>query len=313
MKDRAVYILIGIDLESNVSFSIDSFSFSISKITIDIEKQVGSISTDEKVYLSIEGVTSLEDFLDKAQAVKNLLSLALGKRIIFNKQLYYQKDEIEFVSREMAAPINEGPQIIPDARIGKYLQQVYAKYSTFSKEDRDQFFTCTDYLNQTKNGFIEDRVLHTAIAWESFADYLKQSSILPPNLLELRLLLKESIGDWRNSNPNNDPKGELGSRILAAVDREKLMDKLINLASHFNLDYNLLGIDFYKLKELRDLVAHTGRISITGAEAYHIMNPAIRGLQIILLTWLDYSGLVYSSRNGWKTTVPIKNSQLKTD
>jgi len=280
---------------------------------MDIEKEVGSINNDEKTYLSIEGESSQEDFLEMAQNIKNLLSLAVGKRIIFNKQLYYDKADIELISREMTSSINEGQQIVPNFNIDQFFMQVFKKYSAFSKEDKDQFFISTDYLNQTKNGFIEDRVLHTAIAWESLADHLIINSDLPKHLLELRLLLKSSIRSWREKNPGYDTNGELGSRILAAIDREKLIDKLTKLAFQFKLNYRLLELDFYKLKELRDLVAHSGRINIIGSKAYGIMEPAIRGMQIILLSWVGYSGLIHSHNDRWNTLESINNFYIKTD
>jgi hypothetical protein len=307
MKERAIFILTGIDEKTELSFMIDTFSIRITKITRDIEEIVGSLEIDEKTYLLVEGKSDQEGLLEIAQNIKNLLSLAVGRRIIFNKQLYYDDDSsIEFVSREMAAPINEGQEIIPNFNIGVYLQQVYHNYSKFSKEDKDQLFVCTEYLNQTKNGFVEDRILHTAIAWESLADYLKVSSELPAHLAELRSLLKTTIGAWRTENTQYDSNGELGSRILAAIDREKLLGKLIKLASKFNLDNDLIGINFLKLKELRDSVAHSGRMGITGTDAYYVMEPAIKGLQIILLTWLGYRGLIFFHREGWTTREPIE-------
>lgn len=313
MKDKAIFILSGFDLETEIRFTIGAFSYKIAKLTGDIEEFVGLTDSNEKTYLSIEGASSKEDFLEMAQNTKNLLSLAVGKRIIFNKQFYYDNTNLEPISREMSASINEGQPIIPNSKIDKYLKQVLNKYSSFSKEDKDQFFVCTDYLNQTKSGFIEDRVLHTAIAWESLAEYLKVKSELPTHLLELRSQIKTTLSEWRIKNPSNDPNGDLGSRILGAIDREKLLDKLFNLANQFNLNYSLLSLDFYKLKELRDSGAHSGRISITGSETYGIMEPAIRGLQIILLTWIGYSGLIDSHRDGWKTVESINNFYEKTD
>lgn len=307
MKERAIFILSGIDENTEISFTIDTFSISITKITKDIEEIIGSLDLNAKTYLLIEGSSNKEDFLQMAQSIVNLLSLAVGRRIIFNRQLYFEDKNIESVYREMAAPINEGLEIIPNFNIKAYLQQSYFRYSTFSKEDKDQFFVCTDYLNQTKNGFVEDRILHTAIAWESLADYLKVSSELPAQLSELRSLIKTSIKDWRIKNPDYDLNGELGSRILAAIDREKFLGKLLNLSSQFKLNHDLLGINFLKLKELRDSVAHSGRFGITGSDAYFIMEPAIRGLQIILLTWLGYKSLILYHRDGWVTREPIDN------
>jgi hypothetical protein len=304
MKDKAIFVFSNLELESEIRFLFGAHTFKITKSVTDAEGLVG-LDKNETVFLSIEGLLNKEDFLEMAQNVKNLLSLAVGKRITFNKQYYFDNKEIEAVSREMAAPINEGQPIIPNSRLEKYLTQAFLKYSGFSKEDKDQFFACTDYLNQTKNGFVEDRILHVAIAWESLAEHLKINSELPPNLLELRSLIKSTLTGWRAKNTNNDPKGDLGSRILTSVNREKLLDKLLNLAAQFNLNFKLLNLDFYKLKELRDSVAHTGRMSITGSEAYQIMEPAIRGLQIILLTWIGYSGLINSHKDGWKTIEPI--------
>jgi len=48
MKDKAIFILSGYDFEKDISFTVESFSYKISRITMDIEKEVGSINNDRK-------------------------------------------------------------------------------------------------------------------------------------------------------------------------------------------------------------------------------------------------------------------------
>ena len=103
MKDKALFILSGLHLEKEVKFLIGAHSFKITKITADVE-ELAVCDKNETAYFTIEGASSKEDFLEMAQNIKNLLCLAVGKRIIFNKQYYYDNKELEAISREMAAP-----------------------------------------------------------------------------------------------------------------------------------------------------------------------------------------------------------------
>jgi len=89
MKDKAIFILSGLDPETEISFIIEAFSYKTAKLTGDIEESVGLIDSNEKKYLSIGEASSREDFFEMAQNTKNLPALAAGRRIIFNKQFYY--------------------------------------------------------------------------------------------------------------------------------------------------------------------------------------------------------------------------------
>jgi len=305
MRTKAEFFLIGYYNKNDFNLTYKSFDINFLLINREIQKKPDILDKKETVCLSIIGSGEKFIFLELALNIKNLLSLAFGRRIIFNRQVYTIDDNREEVFKEMSDPLNEGKQIIPEFKIDKFLDQTLTKYELFTKDEKNQFFIVTDYLNQTKHGFIEDRILHTAIAWESLADHFKVNSKLPSHLIDLRKMIKNSYNVWKKNNSELDPNGEIGSKLLTSIDREKLIDKLFNLANKFNLDYQKLGIDFYKLKELRNMVAHTGRMNITGKKAYKIMDPAIKGLQIILLSWLGYSSLINSSKDGWRTFDPI--------
>jgi hypothetical protein len=93
-----------------------------------------------------------------------LLSIGLGKRVIFDRQVYWINEQSEQVDKEMSKNENQGEQIIPDIEIAKYLEQVLPAWTALSKPEKDDIFTITDYLNQTQHDFIEDRILRTVQA-----------------------------------------------------------------------------------------------------------------------------------------------------
>ena len=251
MTTEANFFLIGYNYKTDIQFTYNAFDFKITLINQE-PNHPRLLDYKETARLSITGAAEEVIHLELAQSVKNLLSLAVGRRIIFNRQVYSVNDINENVFREMSPPTNEGSPIIPDFKLNKFLFQTFPKYESLSKTEKNQFFVVTDYLNQTKNGFIEDRILHTTIAWETLSDYFKINCDLPIYLKDLRKEIKSSYKRWKKLNPDLDPNGEIGSRLLTAIDREKLLDKLINLTAQFNLNYQKLGIDFHELKGLRD-------------------------------------------------------------
>ena len=112
--------------------------------------------------------------------------------------------------------------------------------------------------------------------------------------------------DWKNDRNYNDPDGELGKRLTAPLDQEKLMLRLERLLTDSGLNNNKIKLDLKVLKNLRDQVAHTGRIKINGSEAIKYLQPGIRGLQLIILRRLGFDGRVNVEKDGWSTIEDIK-------
>lgn len=254
-----------------------------------------------------------EDVVSLALDVKNLLSLALGKSITFNRQTLYKTNGEESESvREMANSPNSGFPIIPDFELGKYLLETLPTWKRLSKKEKDDLFVIFDYLNQSRDGFLEDRIFRIAQAWESLTDSWKVEIDLPLPLENLINDLKTTYRDWRRKDNNAllDPEGEIGNKVTSAIRQEKLLLKMEMLASKSNLNVAALNLDFRKLKSLRDQVAHTGKIKIAGKESIGTLESAIKGLQIILLMKLGYTGKVISNKDDWKTFVDISDYKV---
>jgi hypothetical protein len=267
----------------------------------------------ETALLEIKGISDQEEYLKMAQTIKHLLSLALGRNVIFDRQVYFINNEESTVFKKMSDPINEGIQIVPEFTLSEYLIQTIPKWQSLSKEEENALYVAINYLNQTKNSFIEDRILKVTQAWESLAEFWKIESVLDERLQLLKDQLKHTYNSWREENDviDLDTSGQIGSKISSSINQEKLISKLEGLTSKFSLDKSKLNLKLKELKSLRDQVAHTGKINISGKDAHPILESAFKGLQIIILDHLGYEGFVIYHKDGWRTFE--KMEEFKTE
>lgn len=265
-------------------------------------------SKRETYILSLNGLKSESEFSELAIDIKNLLSLGTGQNVIFDRQEYLYEDKINPVLRKMLDPVNSGFPIIRNIDLENFIIECLPIWKLMNKADKDAIYVSIDYLNQTKNGFIEDRILRTVQAWESLARYWGISAELSEPFKILRREIKLTYRKWLdNGNKNIDPKGDLGTTLTREIDRKNLLNTLENLASEYNLDYKKLNIDFKRLIKLRDEVAHSGRINQPKEESGDLMFSAIKGLQIIILNKLKYTGNVIVNPDKSSETVSINN------
>lgn len=272
----------------------------LNKLTTDLA------SISETSSLTIDGPADEDRLRNVAVDIKNLLSIAIGRRVIFDRQIYWTGKTSSLVERPMSKNENEGEQIIPDFEISKYLTTTLPTWTELSKEQKDAIFTITDYLNQTRHDFIEDRILRTVQAWECSAFNWTEETELPNDLVDLKERIKTTYRTWKSEKNYNDINGELGTRLTASLDQEKLMLRLEKLVTDSKLNTGKIKLDLKVLKDLRDQVAHTGRIKIKGSEAIKFLQPGISGLQLIILKRLGYDGKVNGEKNGWATIEDIK-------
>lgn len=251
--------------------------------------------------LQISAIDSKENLENLAIDIKNLLSIALGKRIIFDRQVYWANGDSKTLDKPMSKDDNQGEQIIPDFEIKNYLEQTLTIWTNYVKTQKDEIFTIVDYLNQTKYGFIDDRILRTAQAWECASNYWTEKIELSADLKELRGKINSVYKEWKNEKKYIDEDGELGKRLTIPLDQEKLMVRIEKLIKESGLSTSRLNLNLKALKNLRDKVAHTGKISIPGRESIKILHPAIKGLQLILLKRIGYNGLIIGERDNWIT------------
>ena len=132
---------------------------------------------------------------------------------------------------------------------------------------------------------------------------------LPESVISLRSRLLEALRQWKKEHPNSDPHGFWGSRISSIFDWPKLKDAIERLAASFGLDFEQVALDINLLKEARDSVAHSGKLSenFTGPDrqALDLLITAQYCLQLLLLRMLTYKGRVYHATHGWRTFVDI--------
>jgi hypothetical protein len=311
MVNKGEFFLKGYSInKDSIEFSFDGLQVGLRTnpgFTERFEELTSELSlNDETSILTIAGQTDHKKLRDIAVDLKNLLSIAVGKRVTFDRQIFSTERASELVEIEMSKNGNEGEQIVPDFEIGKYLATTLPVWARLSKEQKNDIFTITDYLNQTRHDFVEDRILRTVQAWECSAFSWTHEQNLPPDLVDLKERIKAVYRQWKKERDYKDVDGELGGRLTAALDQEKLMIRLDRLLSESGLKLDRINLDLKTLKNLRDQVAHTGRMTMNGVDALKYLQPGIKGLQLILLRRLGFDGKVIGEKDGWKIKEDIK-------
>lgn len=308
---KAEFFLKGYSIDKSIEFTFDKYSINIKldEEKVDkLEKLKDELrQTSETSILTIIGSSGEAEMRSIAIDIKNLLSIALGRRVIFDRQKFWSVGNFNLVEIPMSKNENSGEQIIPDFELNVFLNKVLPHWTKLTKKEKDDIFTITDYLNQTKRDFMEDRILRTVQAWECSGFCWTKETELSDDLKQLKELIKQTFTKWKDDNNIIDKDGELGTRLTSSLDQEKLMLRLEKLVKQSRLLTEKINLDLRYLKKLRDQVAHTGRIEITGGKAVKYLLPGIKGLQLILLKRLGYDGKINSEKDGWYIVDDIKN------
>jgi hypothetical protein len=303
MTTKANFYLINYELEHSISAQLFEYKISLKRHDSNYSNNQLHNSLIEEFretgILEIIGPYNEDLFLQTAIDITNLLSLALGKTFPFDNQEYFNEGRSKKKTKEMVRPMNSGNQIVPEFGLGKYLEETFPIWQNLPKNEKDRYFVVINYLNQSKHGYIEDRILRAAQAWEILAEFQKIESDLSDGKKSLRTSIKRTIKEWKKQFPDEDEDGVLCGKILLSIDREKNLQKLIMLAERYKLLIDKIGIDFRQLKELRDQAVHSGIININGREAIKVLEPAVKGLQLVLLKIFNYDGLVLDEEKGF--------------
>lgn len=311
MIEKSVFYLRNYILKEEIEFDYENQSIKINfqkekfKKYNEIKKEL--YDNSDYSILSINRLQSKEDSLRLAIDIKNLLSFALGKRIVFNKQIFFIDKKQTLINKEMVENSNCGPQIIPDFEIKNFLLNSLSTWRKLSNSEKNIYHTIFDYLNQTREGFIEDRILRTVQAWECSANYWTDKTELSDNFKDLSKRISKTFKQWKIETGFEDINGALGSSYKNVLEQEKLMLRLEKFISKNRLNKECFNLDLKKMKDMRDLVVHQGKIDITGNDALEILEPSIKSLQLIMLKKLNYNGLVNDFKNNWKITNNIGN------
>jgi hypothetical protein len=259
------------------------------------------------VRLTKENATK-EEFLSKICDITSLLSLATGNDIAFNRQLFYQENNLIHEEWRRRVDYHFGAErCIPDFKMDKFLMQTLPCFENWDGEKKKIFFTIVNYINSSSKGYLEDRILRICIAWESLAQSWGSKTIDNNRkvLQPLKNILKKTIKDY--NLPDGYEKDFMITRVIGSLDWERNTNKLIAFAKQYNLDFEKMGLDFQHLNKIRNDVAHTGlfREKPSNDILTDLLYNHKTSLQILLLLELGYNDLIESEENKWSKTIKI--------
>lgn len=311
MIDEAKFFLKNCFIEQKVQLSLNGQTIEIETIKEKYEeckkiKKKLSAYSDFSI-LTITAKQDKNESLNLARDIKNLLSIALGQRVIFDKQSYFKNNNHSIVFQEMIDSTNFGIQIIPHFEIQNFLNKTLLKWIELTEEEKKIFYIVTDYLNQTREDYLEDRILRTMQAWECFANFWTKPAELNKDLEELKKRIKKIFKDWKKVYDYNDLHGILFNNLNIALHQEQLISRLENFITECDFNCQKINLKLKELKKMRDLVVHEGIMNKSGDQAIDILEPAIKALQIILLKKLGYDGLVIDSENNSRVLNTIEH------
>jgi len=287
--------------------------------TILTAKETNPIKSKSELWnLPLEGNTlsinnskgaSKQDFLDLANDISLLLSLAVGNSVVYNRQLYFENNRIEQeIWRKKPDYYFGTRQCIPTSELNHLIKRSLSRFEQWSKEKKDTFYAVVNSINSSSKGFVEDRLLHLTIAWESLANKWLPKESLAKNYKELdplKKILKTAVDEFKL--PENYDKDFIKGRVVMALNWERLLKSIMNLINYYNLDYHKLNLDIETLLKIRNDVAHYGQLRTIYSKKYlaDLIFYNRTGLSVLLLTELGYDGLIEFKKDNWKTAEKI--------
>jgi hypothetical protein len=260
--------------------------------------------------LEIEGANlSSDDYVVKAMAISDLLSLAIGNVIGFNRQLYFSSNNHQYeIFREQHLADFGVYSCVPNFRITDFLSSCFPVWvKQLNDLERKTIRVAVNYINSTSIGYLEERVLRIAQAWELVStDWIGDINEVPEEIEDLKHRLKDVLKMWRKDFPEVDKTGFWNGRVLGALSWDKSIFKAERLASEYRVNLDVIKLDLKKLFDDRNSVAHSGRFKDYTEDRIPLIDSAVFGLQLILLRKLGYLGLVHTSENGWTTYKKIE-------
>lgn len=142
---------------------------------------------------------------------------------------------------------------------------------------------------------MDEKLLRITQAWEMLANaWGNQTGELTDCIRELKGRLKEVYKKWKDKYPNEDPNAFLWSRIAEALQWDRAVKKVEQLANSYKVNTKKIGLDFKQLFKARNDVAHDGKMSMEirnnkNSPPYKLLMAAQLGIRILLLKKLGYS------------------------
>ena len=319
---EAQYPLVGM---FNGKFSIEYSGWEIEILESDQNSLVAERRSKEW-RIPLEGLTlrlanphkTLEEYHVKAREIMLLLSLATGNGVTCHRQIADWGDlgMMEVWCNMTGDEIGPGP-IIPAFQLGKFLEQALPIWEQWESNKKSDVRLGITYINLSATGYLDTRLFQISQAWEFLATSWIPKGKLNENEINLRTKIKGSYREWKKEHPEADPNGCWGGRVTFPFQWPLAKRQMESLAVSRSIDFPKIGFDLENLKKARDSVAHTGKMIKQNAsnrnDNYGLLSAAQFGLQLVLIAELEYSGLVVTSSEGWKTHVPIDNFFIEAD
>jgi hypothetical protein len=310
---EAQYPLVGM---FDGEFSIEDSGWTIEVFKSDIDASYAKRKS-KAWRLPLEGLTlrlkkthsTLDEYHEKAREIMLLLSLATGNGVTSYRQIAYLDNHQTMEVWHKFTGDDFGPgAIVPDFQLGQFLGQVLPAWRLWGQDKKTQARLAIIYINLSGTGYLDTRILQIGQAWEFLAaSWMPKDKLSGPEC-DLRKRIMTSYREWKKEHPDTDPNGNWGGRITFPFKWPIAKRQIESLAESGRISLSKIGLDLEALKEIRDSVAHTCKMSLAQKkDNYQLLSAAQFGLQLLLLTNLGYSGLVVTANEGWMTFVPIDN------
>jgi hypothetical protein len=318
---EAKYPLIGM---FDGEFSIEYSGWKIE--TFDSYQNLSVAERCSKAWkIPLEGLTlriinplkTLEEYHEKAREIMLLLSLATGNGVTSHRQIaeWDNHGKVEIWRNMTGDEIGSDP-IIPSYKLGEFLKNTLPVWEKWDADKKSDVRLAISYINLSGAGYLDTRIFQVSQAWEFLATSWIPKGKLNEDESNLRERVKASYHEWKKVTPNADPNGSWRGRITFPFKWPIAKRQMESLASTRSIAISKIGLDLENLKNIRDSVAHTGKMPKNTSnknENYQLLSAARLGLQLILIAELEYSGLVVTSIEGWRTYVPIDSFFIEAD
>jgi hypothetical protein len=252
----------------------------------------------------------MEQYEDKARQVMQLLSLACGNGVSCQRQIisWGNTGKLEIWHHMTGDELGPGP-CVPSFCIQQFLEQVFPAWRNWPEKKKAEARLAISYINLSASGYLDSRLFQIMQAWEMLSNAWGHTVNLSEHEKMLKSDIKHVYKEWKKKHPKADPNGFLGDRINFSFRWPQARKRMEALAHGRGLDTSKIGLNFEQMKEVRDSVAHSGKMpekmSDSGNGSLKLLTAAQYGLQLLLLVELGYSGIVVAAERSWRSFIKI--------